>query len=395
MARKVSICIDGVPFRTIIDLQKQGYFQEFKAPNRVISAYPSLTRPNHSVFHNYKKPKCYESIGFQKRKNLPYYIIIDKDFRKKKTFESLYTTVGKTRDKIRAFTKSYFSPNHKKLFKKLEAQLERYILGNYSNNIWVITYDQITHRYGTERTKRELKSLSKLFSRIIHEHPELEISLWSDHGAINCTHFIDLKRKFKDYGFSVHNRLWKEKSVILSAPGITNFIPLFHTPSYSKEIHAILDKIDEISFFVYHEKEDIIIRKNKLTARITKRENKFKYEVLTGDPLNYSEIINNLEKDQNGFISNDLLFINTTNHKYPDALHRIYNAFRIVENPGDVLIDLEEGFFFGKKIFRKGGKGTHGSLSNNCSECFYMDLNQERDTSKVLRIEEVSEHFNV
>jgi hypothetical protein len=104
------------------------------------------------------------------------------------------------------------------------------------------------------------------------------------------------------------------------------------------------------------------------------------------DPLGYAPIVARLSARRPGYPAlPDAWWLEATAmHHYPDALHRIWRAFELVENAATILCSLEPGYMYGMKsterLAKVGGatvRWTHGALHRDATLGFLL-TNDER-----------------
>jgi hypothetical protein len=154
----------------------------------------------------------------------------------------------------------------------------------------------------------------------------------------------------------------------------------------------VLSLIRGVDFSVYRLGESIQVQGPKGIARISKRQNRFKYSRINGDPLELKNTVLRLEHlgkaDSQGFIHEKNWWIATKNHTYPDPLRRIWEGINdLVQHPGTILVSLKDGYAFGPPIFNQlvinHRVGTHGALLASHSYGFLMtDFMPVKDASR-------------
>src|SRR5262249_22318447 len=67
---KLIVMLDGVSFETMKSLRQRGLFGVFKDPSRVIAPFPSMTNVAAAESWHAEPPQGYESLYFDKSKNI-------------------------------------------------------------------------------------------------------------------------------------------------------------------------------------------------------------------------------------------------------------------------------------------------------------------------------------
>jgi hypothetical protein len=114
-------------------------------------------------------------------------------------------------------------------------------------------------------------------------------------------------------------------------------------------------------------------RGDLLRARIAWQEDRYLYEPLAGDPLEYAAVWNTLGRTghlDDGWAKDRHLFASTASHRYPDALARVRRGLLdLVQAPAPVLFSMKQNWTYGPPLTHFGAKimggqiGTHGALS--------------------------------
>ena len=109
------------------------------------------------------------------------------------------------------------------------------------------------------------------------------------------------------------------------------------------------------------------------TATISKNENGYRYTLMNGDPLGYSQNTTAIKlMDDNYYTANDWLS-HTLNTDYPDAIYRLYQLMSKSE-VGDIIICSEKGYDLAAdyELFVGNYKGGHGGLHKDLLNVPYI-----------------------
>lgn len=108
------------------------------------------------------------------------------------------------------------------------------------------------------------------------------------------------------------------------------------------------------------------------SARIRWRDDSYRYEPISGDPLGYDEIWGELERGghaTDGWVKDADLFAATWSHAYPDAMARVRSGLEdLVSFPAQVLFSMKETYTYGPPLTHLGAQlmggqvATHGGL---------------------------------
>ncbi len=135
----------------------------------------------------------------------------------------------------------------------------------------------------------------------------------------------------------------------------------------------------------------VVLAGGKQKAIVRRKDGRYRYEAVSGDPLRMKEIVGRLA-DKDGFCGAEELLTATAGHAYPAALERLHRAhFALVQNPPDVVASLGDRWYSGSRAF--GGAvemaSTHGSLNYTNSVAFIMSTAGQLPA--VMRSREVSQ----
>ena len=162
-----------------------------------------------------------------------------------------------------------------------------------------------------------------------------------------------------------------------------------------EEVSRVVLQDPAVTIACFPKGDSVIVQTLDGRAAIQRRENRYRYEVESGDPLLLLPILSNLQSqgkiDADGFIEDRALFDATVTHEYPDPLRRVWLAFHgIVKKPADLIVCLRDGWCHGSDFFEVtigGATSTHGSLNQLNSATFVITMLGELPSA--LRPEEV------
>ncbi len=254
---------------------------------------------------------------------------------------------------------------------------------------FITATDQLCHSRGKEHLKNFLMKMSRELGNISEDN---ELVLFSDHG----NNFVKSKRialeeYLKNAGFVVKNNLTQENDIVFPNFGLLNFVALYMNGN-KRLLAEKLSQFEGIELVIFQEGEWVYTYKGSEKARSTYNDRGFKYEALSGDPLNLLNIISEIKKSD-GYVAKDEIYHATQGHIYNNVLEKIHNSIDCVKNPASILLSLEDGYHFGKRWFELVVrlKGTHGGLRSETTDGFLM-TNFEA-TEDYLRIKEVARYM--
>ncbi|MDH5715268.1 MAG: alkaline phosphatase family protein [Candidatus Aminicenantes bacterium] len=389
VTKKLIICVDGVPWRTIHQLWEKGHFKAFHQPSKVIVAFPTMTNVTSTVIWSASKVAGYESAYFDKEKN---HMVGG-------VGKYLHKRVIKPGDFHQHF--DYLEPVPYEFIiyvlprRICKSDLKRF-LETYSSSekeefcTFIKSTDGLMHILGKEGAEEILLALDDILQKIYHSrNHDIEIMLFSDHGFnFAKSQRVKLKSFLKSSGFDVRNDLRNEKSVILPSFGLVSFAAIYTRDANKRKIAQQVPVLEGVDFCAYRMNHIIHIFGQNGEAKILKKTvnhtDLYKYEIITGDPLSYKDILERLthlgKADDEGYIPDSDWFEATKDHPYVNALMRLHQAFSgQVESDADILISLKDGYFHGSALFSRIATilGTHGSLLDTNSVGFFMSTAKE------------------
>ncbi len=375
------IALDGVPYEIIKELYAEGYFKGFYPPGRLVSTFPSLTRPAFSKMLIGGKPFGFGRLHFNSQLNrMEGFRLSQKLFSTKKEHKDYnpklhflgfpgyiaYVFPDK-------FTQTALSTFHKRL---LAFTGDTFIA-------YIGLSDPIAHVEGKEALIEFLKKISIMLDTIRNDLGILlDVVLFSDHANNLITNQrVKLGSVLEKHGYNDVEMLVKAKDFVLPRNGFVSFASLYTNSNNAQPIAEILSTIQGIDLAIFKSGDSIMVRGPNGFARISKKNKRYRYTPIDGDPLKLKNIIDDLkhsgEIDNQGFIQDNIWWEATKNHVYPDPLRRIWESMNdLVQHPGTILVSFMNGYAFGPPIFSQtilGSRaGTHGALLGAHSNGVYM-----------------------
>jgi len=381
--RHLVICLDGVPFEVMHALWREGHFREFLPPERVISPFPADSDVALSLLLHAPPSPGYENRYFDRRANrvsggvrvtfaqeLPYHRRLD------------YAFPGILRGPAYLFPEKAFFDDLARLRARFRASSKRVFIAHLS------TTDVLFHVRSPERARAYLLALEQVVRELLVEsRGALRITLFSDHGnTLSVVERIALEDALRAAGYRVQERLRDARSVVIPGYGLIGAVALYLHPENVEDVCRIAQEVPGVDFCVFRERGGeppvVIIqgRHGRARLRFDPMREAFRYEVAWGDPLRLLPVWEALRREgkayPDGFIPQAVLLEATAEHAYPDAARRLYEAMggRQVENPADLLLSLQDGYYFGSRRFDwfVRLRSTHGSLTARSSIGFLM-----------------------
>jgi hypothetical protein len=395
-ARRLLLCLDGVPLELIREVKSRGLFERFKEPSGLLSPFPTMTNIALSSMFKATPPLGYESLYFDRgakemRGGVKKYIgrrtpdkipssyMDELDYQEPLPFEFLIyaapdavwrADMQRFRERFRA------APAARDFFAFLKAT------------------DGLLHCRGPERLKIALASLDRILREIQDWcGDETEIVLFSDHGMnLQENRRIHLQTHLRRNGFEVKDSFRARGRQTVAAPGfgLCGYAAVYCSDETDPAlVSAALATLEGVDFSVYREGADAVVVKGaRGAARVVREENgggvRFAYEQLSGDPLELSAIKDALggagELDARGLVSDSAWLARTAGHTYPDALANLYNSLHSprVRHTADVLVSCHDGYYYGASVFSRMMRllATHGNALRSSTHAFLMSTHR-------------------
>jgi hypothetical protein len=373
--------LDGVSYDVMEELHKEGYFQGFYEPGRLVSTFPSVTRPAFSRMLIGGKPFGYERLYFDFEENrLKGYTIVKK----------LFSTDKEHRD---YHPKLHFLGFPGYIAYVFPDKFTRTVMDTFKQRLMAfkgdefIAYmgisDAIAHVEGRPAQKEFLKKISFLLDDTRNElGMMLDVVVFSDHGNNYIKNqWVDLSTPLVKGGFEDVTALNSTKDFVLPRNGFVSVAALYTHPDNTNAMAGLLAQVEGVDFSVYLSGQSIRVNGAAGLARISRRGERYRYTTIEGDPLNLAELNHRMAKlgqsDTQGFILADDWWEATKHHTYPNPLYRIWEGLHdLVQYPATILVSFKDGYAFGPAIFNQAiigrRQGTHGSLLDTHSNGFLM-----------------------
>jgi len=373
--------LDGVPYDIMAELHAEGYFKGFYEPGRLVSTFPSLTRPAFSKMLLGGKPFGYERLYFDVKENrVKGFNLVKKLFSTEKEHQDYHPKLhflGFPGYIAYVFPEN-FTSTAMEAFKKrvIEFKGDEFIA-------YMGLSDAIAHVKGRQAQKDFLKEVSSLLDVTRNELGVLlDVVVFSDHGNnyVNNRR-VDLAAALVEKGYQDVTALNAPKDFVLPRNGFVSVAALYTHPENASSIAAAITGVEGVDFAVYREGQTIVVQGQTGTARIRRKGDRYQYTIQAGDPLKLAPmnqyLVQQGQSDSQEFSHGDAWWEATKHHAYPDPLRRIWEGLHdLVQHPATLLVSFKDGYAFGPAIFDQplvsGREGTHGALLDSHSNGFLM-----------------------
>lgn len=397
--RTLLISLDAVPYWVVEEitdgeLGEEAVFQDFKGPVPLISTFPSST----SVALvgllqplGLEKSPGYEARFFdweQRRARGGGIISYSRiDFPWRDFFDwSRRNPAGSAAEAVRPI---------KSGIKRLRRAIEEFADSEMEVSlIYIAATDTAVHVVGPDSVKALLIELDGMLQQARARRPDrpFDTLIFSDHGVAGGDPLINVskatKKALKQAGFRISKKgMNKPDTVVMTPFGLVSNFEAYTTDDRKQEVAEVLARVDGVDLCAYQIEPEswgvlgplgsATIQRRVLTGRI-----EWRYRVEGEDPLDYGGVLGEVESSssgQSGWLADEDLFQASRYHHFPDALHRIADAFALVTNPGSVVCSLGIDYMYGAAstaALATIGKGklrwTHGGLNSAATLGFLM-----------------------
>ena len=372
--RHVVIILDGIGYDTVEEFRKEGRLRQFHPPMPVISTFPAMT--DIALADVFRSVPCIapEAVHFDHRANR----IVGGD----EDYLSLKNEDWARHLDYRAATLidplSYLFPNA--LFNhELAGLLELFDRRDRPVIVaYLVSTAGLGTREGREGQRKVLDRIDRLCEELVWRTRGLvKFTLFSDHGhTLVRAERIDFRGFLAAKGWRVSDRLEKPRDVAPVEYGLITYAS-FATADRAA-LAADLLKHPGVDLAAYAEGDAVVVERPDARAFIERKGTRYRYRAEKGDPLELIPILKApvLHADADGFADDEAWFDLTREHRYPDALDRLWRAFRgQTEHVPDVIASLKDGYCAGsasRAFFLPHVASTHGDLERKSSTAFIM-----------------------
>ncbi len=365
-------------------LHAEGLFAGFRPPSRLISTFPAITEVMLTQFFQVDPPPGYGLRYYDKESNALRGGIGDLDAIS--VWFSLYDHVTPMLE--RGLVYLWARAGDRDLV-ELETRLNEAQDGILM--LHLDSTDALMHHERPAVTERWLRKLDGMLNRVaVARETAVEIVFFSDHGNdMTRSRRIPLEAHLKSRRWQPAGTLRGESGVAVLPTGLISTAYLYtHRP---EEVAEALVDMPGLDFAIYDSGGVVRITGPRGRAVIERRAGgvAWRYRPLGGDPLALETTVAVLRErgrmDEEGWATDTDWFAVTVEHDYPDVLHRAWGgATGHVENVGDVLLSLQDGWHCGSRFLSAmlTFQGTHGSLTRSSITGFWMSNRRDLGSAR-------------
>ena len=364
--RHLIIIIDGLPYEVTRRYQERGGLRFFGRPQRMIAPFPSMTDLALAEVFQSRRPISYEASYYDReRRRLS--SILDVYFGNENAEWNRHV------DHRLSFIMDgvmYVYPRwvYRKEIRDLQSNFRKSAKNTF------VAYLSSTSGLGTDEGEPGYYYILDYIDRLTHqlmlEHKgKVQVTLLSDHGhTLVPAEHADLEGTLKRAGYRPAKQLCGPRDFVSARFGLVTYSAIW-TDEPAELAAAALDSYAVVQTF-YAEGDDVVVRDRSGLARVQRKDGSYRYEIESGDPLKLKPVIETLrgegKTDAEGYVDDRVLFAATATHEYPDALHRVWQAFHgLTEKPPDVILTLRDDRWEGRESLAGWThlRSTHGSLN--------------------------------
>jgi hypothetical protein len=380
--RHLVIILDGFGYDVVKRYYDEGGLRFFHAPSRVVAPYPTLTDSCLEDALGYIPCRSLEALYYDRRlgqvvggsgaylegRNQPYERLLQ--YRA----GYIWDAIGYV------YPWQVFGKEINDLKRTFDQTMTREVIA------YVVSSAGVGTQKGAEGQRQCLQKVDQLINQVVWETRGLvKLTMFADHGhSYTPSKRILLEDHLTAKGWRIVDRLQKPKDVAYIRFGLETYASF--ATDQPAELAGDLIAHPGVIVASYAQKDAVVVLagyghpkesagRTISSALIRRKNGRYKYEPIKGDPLKYTEALARLPADAEGYYEPDAMLAATIEHDYPAALERLWRAhFGLVENPPDVIISLDNQYFSGSAAF--GGAvtvaSTHGSLDRSNSTTFIM-----------------------
>ncbi|MEE8169640.1 MAG: hypothetical protein V3T70_03750, partial [Phycisphaerae bacterium] len=350
---------DSVPFDMVRDSWRLGRFRFACPPVRVLSPFPVMTDLSLSEFFGISPVPGVEAAYYDGARLTDGYEVYAGDTN------GMWPSHTDYRMTTENHLLAYMWP-HPWLDHELRRIQDIFLLGRAPTTIgYVVGTSAAGARFGRNGHQSAMIRIDRFCQAVVHRtRGRARLTLFSDHGhCMGDSRRIELAEVLVDLGYRTTTRLEKPGDVVAPEFGLVSCAAV-----YTQQPEAVardLVGVEGIELTAYRGDDDSVIVLGRAgTAAITKTDAGFRYDVVTGDPLNLMPILNALSAHDRP-IPDRSLFDATRDHEFPDAVQRLWRAFHgLVEHVPDVYVSTRDGYYCGSPLvdYFVDLVGVHGNL---------------------------------
>jgi len=369
------IALDGVPFTVVRELHDKGMLPAFYPPGPMVTVYPAMSDIAFARVFGSETPLGFEAQYYVRETgqlsdgNRSYLAGVNEPWSKLLDYRlsNFWSAVQYVAPKW------FFRREVENLVREFRDTEDKVFVAYFASTAGIGT------RFGRAGYIEALLEIDRLARQLVIESKgEVTVTLLSDHGhSLTPARRAPIEDFLAERGWRIVKRLERPRDVVLIAFGLVTYAGLY-TDSPAELAQALVS-LPHTTLCSYRERDAVVVMSRDGSARVTRREERYRYEAVEGDPLNLLPVIAALSADgkvdQDRYVDDRALLKATAGLEYPDPLKRLWECFNgVAQHPADVVVSLRDDCFFGKRGFEGATavRSTHGSLNRANSLAFVM-----------------------
>ncbi|MBC7692701.1 MAG: alkaline phosphatase family protein [Methylotenera sp.] len=396
---RLIIGVDGVAYRTMQELQQEGFYKTFFPVSRTVSTFPSLSSIAWADILHTRAPLGYDRFHFHACQH--------GDMKHPTEFSGSILGSGDHEEAHDLW--DYHIPSlltfgtNVAPGKTIRLEMSKITEGFFSTQGkvtyygYIVSTDNLQHNGGDVRPvlrwiSGEVEKIAETYHQMTGQ--DLEIVIVSDHGNSLTARAkkVPLRQTLRAHGYHLTQKAKNSHDVAVGADGILSVFPVYVDASVQAEVANVLSEMAGVELVTERDAQNPnriwIRRKSGAIGVIEKRVDEkgelfLRYSSISGDPLSYLPLVERLnlagKTMSDGFVKNEDWKQASFDHEFPVALERIVKAHdSVAGTPAPIIVSLLDGHVieFGafmnvvQKLKHMGQ--THGSLNSNSSNGILM-----------------------
>ena len=371
--RHLVIILDSIPFAMVHELYQHGRFRLFQPPSRVISPFPVMTDLSLGEFFGttpipavesqfYDGKKLNSGYGtYSRQENMPWLAGVD------------YAMRSSAHGVAYLDHYNWYGHELRRIEETFHAQENDLTVG------YVVGNSALGAQDGRNGPQVGLVQLDRFCQSLVYQtRGRVQITLMSDHGHnFVRSRLIPLAQNLERMGYRNSKQLREPRDIAVPEFGVVTMASI-HTQQPQSVARDVVG-IEGVDLAAYRADGQVVVISRTSEARIARSGDSYQYLPVFGDPLQLAPIWQQLQQagkvSSQGFVDDADLYEATSDHTYPDVVHRLWRAFNgLVTHTPDVLVSIEDGDHCGSHFMDKMIQlsGVHGNLNQPSSYGFVM-----------------------
>ena len=371
------VLLDSLPFAQVAQRYEAGDFRWFDPPQKVIAPFPSLTEDCYTELMHAPPLRGVIDQYYDRPKGVMHNALWERAAGYEEPWETRLHYHALFWEQAPAYLnpRPWHAGEMARVHRAINQSPDRVTL------VYVTSASGMMCKYGRQGCDEILDDVKQLCLQILYERQgAIKISLMADHGHnLMLSKNVHLAEILTQAGFKPCNRIEDDRDVIPEIDGLVTYAGV-HTRQPAKVALALLRR-DEIELAMYVEADGVVVRSAKGEARVECKDGLLRYRPIDSDVLAYQPVLDMLKANgkssPDGFAKDRDWLTATTDHEWPDAPRRIWDALHgRAANLPTVMLSIKDGWCVGQPAFEHfiTMASTHGGLNQVNSATFVMSM---------------------